>query len=249
MTIFCTDLDNTLIYSYKRELPQPRRCVEWYEGREVSFMTEQSLLLLRSLSEKIPVIPVSTRSAAQYERVNPGIETPYALVCNGGILLVDGKRDEEWYQESLALIKDCKEELDRARTCLDKDIYRSFEVRLIEELFLFTKSHEPQKTIAMLEAVVDLSKVDVFENGVKVYVVPKTLSKGQAIKRLKPYLLADRIIAAGDSRFDISMLAVADAGYAPAELAQSMAELPRIRLSPKERIFSEYFLEEILKQV
>ena len=29
---------------------------------------------------------------------------PYALVCNGGVLLVNGKRDREWYLESLQMI-------------------------------------------------------------------------------------------------------------------------------------------------
>lgn len=249
MTIFCTDLDNTLIYSYKRTLPQPKRCVEYYEGREVSFMTERSVMLLKRISEKIPVIPVSTRSVAQYERVKPGIQPRYALVCNGGVLLVDGRRNEEWYQESLELIKDCGGELSKAKECLENDIHRSFEVRLLEKLFLFTKSWKPQRTIERLESILDSSKVDVFENGAKVYVVPKELSKGHAIERLRRYLETDKIIAAGDSKFDISMLAMADAGYAPAQLEQSVAALHGIRLAPEGRIFSEYFLEEILKQI
>ena len=41
----------------------------------------------------------------QYERINLGSGLfRYALVCNGGILLVDGKEDGEWYKDSLKLI-------------------------------------------------------------------------------------------------------------------------------------------------
>ena len=39
MRIFFTDLDNTLIYSYKRDIGDAKRCVEVYQGREISFMT------------------------------------------------------------------------------------------------------------------------------------------------------------------------------------------------------------------
>lgn len=42
MQIVHTDLDNTLIYSYKHEIGGPKTCVEIYQGREISFMTETS---------------------------------------------------------------------------------------------------------------------------------------------------------------------------------------------------------------
>ena len=39
MDIFASDLDNTLIYSYKRDIGDNNTLVERYEGREVSYMT------------------------------------------------------------------------------------------------------------------------------------------------------------------------------------------------------------------
>ena len=38
MIVFYSDLDNTLIYSYRREIGGKKRCVEVYQGREISFM-------------------------------------------------------------------------------------------------------------------------------------------------------------------------------------------------------------------
>lgn len=51
------------------------------------------------------IIPTSTRTEEQYKRIDLDIGiVPYALVCNGGVLLVNGKRDREWYLESLQMI-------------------------------------------------------------------------------------------------------------------------------------------------
>ena len=52
------------------------------------------------------IIPTSTRTEEQYKRIDLDIGiVPYALVCNGGVLLVNGKRDREWYLESLQMIR------------------------------------------------------------------------------------------------------------------------------------------------
>ena len=88
MQIVHTDLDNTLIYSYKHEIGGPKTCVEIYQGREISFMTETSHRLLGQLCSKpgVLVVPTTTRTLEQYQRINLGIGVPeYALVCNGCI--------------------------------------------------------------------------------------------------------------------------------------------------------------------
>ena len=52
MILFHCDLDNTLIYSYKHEIKTKKRCVEIYQGREVSFMTEATCRLLNKVKNK-----------------------------------------------------------------------------------------------------------------------------------------------------------------------------------------------------
>lgn len=91
------------------------------------------------------VVPTTTRTLEQYQRIDLGIGVPeYALVCNGGVLLHQGKEDPVWYQESLALIADAQSELQRAEQWMTEDVNRCFEVRNIRSLFLFTKSNEPE---------------------------------------------------------------------------------------------------------
>lgn len=250
MIVFNVDMDNTVIYSYKHDIGDVKKCAEIYQDREISFMTYKTQELLREISEQILVIPTTTRTREQYERIDLGIgKIPYALVCNGGVLLVDGEEDDNWYRESLEIIKDSNEQLKTAVKLLDQDANRSFEVRFIRDLFVFTKSAKPEETIKMLMECLDTSKVDVMSNGVKVYVVPKELSKGNAVIRLKERLGADKVFAAGDSEFDISMLQCVDVAIAPASLEfDNINDNQIIRISGDE-LFSEKVMEYLYNHI
>ncbi len=248
--IFCTDLDNTLIYSYRRQMPEEKRCVEIYEGREVSFLSEKTYHGLLKLQESMMIVPVTTRTVEQYQRIQLGIRPfAYALVCNGGVLLCDGKENKNWYQESMKLVEEAQEELQKAMELLASDERITFEIRNIRELFIFTKSRNAKDTISDLKENLDLTKVDVFSNGVKVYVVPKQLNKGMAVKRLRRLMKEKNIIAAGDSLFDVSMLQEAEIGLAPEELQQGKEENPKIHYLVKDSLFSEQVLEFIEEQI
>ena len=152
----------------------------------------------------------------QYKRINLGIPKPkYALVCNGGILLEDGEENPEWYIDSVNMVKDSEDEIKRGIELLEYDTRRNFELRFIRGLFVFTKCEEPETVVIDLRNLLDNSKVDIFNNGTKVYILPKRLNKGVAITRLKKKLGADKVIAAGDSLFDIPMIEMADYAIVP----------------------------------
>ncbi len=250
MVVFNVDMDNTLIYSYKHDIGDEKYCAEIYQEREISFMTHKTCKLLTELAGKVMIVPTTTRTREQYERIDLGIgKIPYALVCNGGVLIRDGVEDEEWYATSLQMIEDCKEELELGRKLLEEDEDRCFEVRFIKELFLFSKSNQPESTIKRLSERLNTSLVNVFSNGTKVYVVPAKLNKGTALQRFKEWIHADITIAAGDSEFDIPMLMCADIGLAPQALQineKISGELIRI---PKEVLFSEGIVEYLHTRV
>ena len=249
MKIFCTDLDNTLIYSYKHDIGNKKRNVEIYQGREISFITEKTYEMLQKIKKDYLIIPTSTRTIEQYERIDLGIgKFPYALVCNGGILLVDGKQEEEWYQESRKLVKESRQELEKAMLGLEQDFRRKFELRFIEELFVFTKCISPEEVIQELKLQLNTDVVDVFNNGEKVYVVPKNLSKGRAIKRLREKLKPQYLIAAGDSEFDITMVEEADFGLVPNGFRKMFPIKKERNVIEMEggRPFSESLLEKVL---
>lgn len=247
MVVLHTDLDNTIIYSYKHEIGPAKRNVELYQGREVSFITERTYELLQQVRKEMLVVPTSTRSIEQYQRIDLGVGPfPYALVCNGGILLADGKRDDVWYQASLGLIGQSESVLQKALCLLEEDSRRKFELRFIERLFVFTKCGEPQRVVEDLRAALHTELVDVFHNGEKVYVVPRALNKGKAVQRFREYIHADFVVAAGDSEFDISMLEEADVGLAPHGFAEEFAVDFTVREMDGRKVFAESLLQECL---
>lgn len=246
MILFASDLDNTLVYSYKREIGKRKVCVELYEGREVSFMTEKSYQLLNEIKKELCFVPITTRSAKQYQRISfeKGWFPNYALVCNGGVLLVEDKIDKDWYEDSLQMIQCCKEELEKGKELLQKDKFRKFEIKKINDLFLFTKSSQPNDTMLSLKEGLKEEQVDVLNNGEKIYIIPKSLNKGTALERIRKKIKANFTIAAGDSEFDISMLNKADISFVP-EKWKEKVQGKQIKAVQKNIIFSDYILEYI----
>ena len=209
-------------------------------------MTKKTQELLKQVAKNTMFVPTTTRTIEQYKRIQLGIQEPkYALVCNGGVLLIDGEKDQRWYQESLAFIKDTRNVLEQAILFLENEESRTLEVRFIEELFVFTKCSRAEEVVEKLKHHLNSREVDVFHHGVKVYVVPKALSKGKMVKRFKEYIGASIMIAAGDSEFDVSMLKEADVSFAPESLAQQYTLEENTKVISDSLIFSEEVLKNI----
>lgn len=213
--IFFTDLDGTLIRSASKKRAGDI-VVEYKDGAEITCIPQNSLDMLAKLDN---VIPVTSRSIEQYKRIDiPGFKPKYALVDNGGNLLVDGVPDKAWSEWSNGIAEQYREELSDCRKLLENDPDRSFEVRLVDGLFLFTKSNSPESTLKRLsEADVGLA---LYNTGVKVYAIPKEFDKGAAVQRLVNVLgrRGEKMICAGDSVMDISMLRCADIAVYPDDM-------------------------------
>ncbi|MDE6314456.1 MAG: HAD hydrolase family protein [Lachnospiraceae bacterium] len=252
MIYFCCDLDNTLIYSYRHDIGEDKVLVETKEGKELSFISTVSLSLLRKVAEDKTLVPLTTRSLEQYSRIDFGSQVPikYALAVNGGVLLEDGKVNEEWFRESKRMASYAQKEMDQGMELLRQDENVCFEIRKVDELFVFTKSNDVPATLEMLKTNLDLDVVYVDSNGSKVYITPAKLNKGSSLKRFREYVGTEhKILAAGDSDFDIPMLLAADTGYCPEDLLKKMQELER---EPIEHIVGfpkEMFCEEMLRSV
>lgn len=248
MTIFASDLDNTLIYSYKHDIGNEKRNVELYQSREISYITNRTYSLLQEVKNKSLFVPVTTRSIEQYKRINFGIgNIKYALACNGGVLLINGESDKAWYNESLDFVRPCLDELNKGMSLLENEPSRKFEIRFIENLFVFTKCENPTKVLDVLKNQLDKNLVEAFNNGEKIYILPKSLDKGSAIKRFKKYVNADMLISAGDSEFDISMLENSDLGMIPADFNWKLnSRNNKILKNDSGKLFSEFVLENVL---
>ncbi len=213
--LFAVDLDNTLIYSYKHY--HQGVCVEKKDGKALSYMTTEAYMLLQQLKEQLTIVPLTTRSLEQYRRIQlwSAGEAPYALTSNGAILLVDGQPDTSWARETADLIQESLPELEKALALLAQDEAITLEPRFVDAAFVYSKSRAVMQSMEMLAKELDAEKIFLDHNGEKLYVLPKALTKGMALKRLAKRLNCVRTVAAGDSLFDLSMLEAADVAIIP----------------------------------
>ena len=237
--ILFTDLDGTLIRSASKKRVGDI-VVEYKDGSEITCISSKSSEILAKLDD---IIPVTSRSIEQYKRIDiPGFKPKYALVDNGGNLLVDGAPDKAWSEWSGAIAEKNREELEDCRKLLEDDPDRSFEIRLVDGLFLFTKSNSPERTLKRFaDAAVGL---DLYSTGVKVYAIPKDFDKGAAVQRLVDVLgrRGEKIICAGDSVMDISMLKCADFSIHPDDM-----ELDLNGFSCPREEFCDFVIEKIME--
>lgn len=233
-----SDLDGTLIFSAKYKQADDI-VIERKDGGEISCITKRQAELFPQISR---IIPITTRSIEQYRRIDFarfGFSPRYALCDNGGTLLIDGEVSAEWSEWSCGIYENCREELAEYQALLKRDPFRSFEVRLVDGLFLFTKSADPRKTLDFLGAG---TLCECFFTGQKVYVVPKALNKGAAVKRLAEKLGIARFAAAGDSAMDISMLNAAQTAVFTDNITAGEVKAENRIIRPRER-FSEFVCE------
>lgn len=260
MKLFVSDLDNTLIYSYRREIGPERRLVETLDGKELSFMTDRSHRLLSRLRERYCIVPSTTRSLSQYRRIcffgggdsaaADGWLPEYALTSNGGLLLRRGEIDEDWRRESHRLCMDAEDGLLLAEAVLAADPSVSHEIIRVDGFFVFTKSDDPEGTLELLDRKLRSAGTEqsvlLLRNGSKVYAVPAKLNKGMALVRLRRLLDAEYVIAAGDSEFDIPMLLEADEAWFPQALDRGpLSAHPRKHAAPAAEIFSDVLLSSL----
>ncbi len=218
MILFASDLDNTLIFSYKKAI-ENSICVEVKDDKELSFMTYKAYNTLQDIINKFVFVPITTRSIEQYKRIKllKNNYPKYALVCNGGVLLVNNEVDSKWHKETLDLISISISELNKGIKLLDNDKNIYLKPRCVDDVFVFAKTSNIEETTNILNNNLDLNKVTIKNILDKIYILPKNLTKGNALDRLKNLLEIDYTICSGDSDFDISMLQKADIAIIPKE--------------------------------
>ncbi len=218
-------------------------CVEVKDSKKLSFMTPKAFELLQKIVNLCLFIPVTTRSIEQYRRISilQGKKPEYALVSNGAVLLVNGEIDSKWQKATDEILKDCKLDIVKYIEILKNDPNTNFDVRHVDDAFLFTKSSCFQKTLSLLEKTVDLNKFVVCNIIDKIYVIPRDLNKGFALWRFIKDYCDDYLITAGDSLLDLPMLEIADKAFVPSDYAFYNE---KFSYSTDEN-FSEYLLENV----
>lgn len=221
--IFASDLDRTLIYSKKliEDRDKDVVLVEKYEGKDLSFMKRQVINKLMDMQNqnKILFIPVTTRTIDQYNRIfimSEKIKPFYAVVSNGGNILINGQKDRQWREiinKKINKIIDhslVKKKFLESFTC-DKWIRK---IVLRDEIFYSV--HFDNKELINHEELRKFKKWayenewDISLQSKKLYIVPKCVNKWDALLYIKEKENKSKIISAGDSYLDYPILINAD---------------------------------------
>ncbi|QEK11014.1 haloacid dehalogenase [Crassaminicella thermophila] len=258
--IFASDLDRTLIYSKKFvSNDEGIKLIETKGKEEISFMTKKAIKRLKKLSEEILFIPVTTRTIEQYRRISlfqEEIRPKYAIVSNGGNILINGEIDYEWNN---IIQKKIKEE------CISfKEVESKFEEiesnqwvinrKVADNLFSYCIIH-PEYVPEVLYSFIDWMEDNNWKvslQGRKLYFVPCCVCKWEATQYIKMRENIDFVASAGDSLLDLPMLKMADYAVVPPhgeiykKYERTYETIQNITFTEKEGIFAA---EEILEKI
>ncbi|MER0246670.1 HAD family hydrolase [Streptomyces sp. HSW2009] len=255
-----SDLDRTLIYSAAAldlEVPDaqaPRLlCVEVYQGKPLSYLTETAAGLLAELATVADFVPATTRTREQFGRIHlPGPPPRYAVCANGGHLLVDGRTDPDWQRTVSRALGAASAGLAEVRAHLvaTADPAWLLKERVAEDLFAYLvveRSLLPLEWVQELTDWADQRGWGVSLQGRKLYVVPRPLTKSAAVAEVARRTDAPRVFSAGDALLDADLLLAADQGWRPGhgELAAAQWSAPHVSALAQRGVAAG---EEIVRQ-
>lgn len=217
--IFASDLDRTLIFSSKFDKPDNAVCVEYLNDQPVSYMTQEAYDLLPKLKNHL--IPVTTRSLEQFKRVTPFQDCSLAITSNGGVILNRGEIFEPW---SLR-IKETLKHVDFDNILSDLQLENLFiklnlpyDPRLVDGVFYYFKITEDTKSTIDNHLQTILPEDWHFTiQGVKLYILPKAVSKENALSYLIELMKPHCVFTAGDGKLDVNFLTLGDVIYSPVD--------------------------------
>ncbi|MTD14984.1 HAD family hydrolase [Nakamurella sp. YIM 132087] len=227
-TVLASDLDRTLIYSPSAlQLPGTDEqaptlvSVEVIEGRPHSFMTLTTALRLAALSRQSVFVPTTTRTIAQFRRIGfVGITHGWAITSNGGNILRQGVPDRDWNAAAHAGIAGTGASLAEVKDELKhrSDPAWMLKRRTGDDLFCYAVVDIAQLPTGFIDdwrAWCDERGWRVSVQGRKIYAIPGSLSKENALAEVKQRAGASTVLASGDGALDAGFLAAATAGLRP----------------------------------
>ncbi len=201
MKTFISDLDGTLIYS--RE--PAHKCVEYKEGKEITYMTETASNNMDKLLKEVLFVPCSMRNKQQIERVEfiKEYSPKYMIACNGACIYVDGEKDECWERYIRKIIPN--DEIAKLAKVIEE---QNLPTTLIYNAdgYSLAISFESKETAAYyvdkLKQFAPSKDYLVYSINRKVYFINKNINKVHAVEYLCSKYHLENVFTAGDSLVD-----------------------------------------------
>ncbi len=248
--LVATDLDRTMIYSRtaagERFAATSPVCVEIYNDAPLSYLTATAHTLLAELTAHAIVVPTTTRTPAQYGRIDlPSGPHRYAVTSNGGAILVDGQPDPVWRDHidriGAAAGPPVGAVVDELAGRVNDSWVRS--LRTADDLFCYLvvdTDQQPGDFVAEWRGWCEPRGWNVSQQGRKIYTMPNAVTKSAAVREVHARLTADRtlhadsvVLAAGDGVLDIDLLEYADLAIRPrhGELEETRWQHPEVAVT------------------
>lgn len=228
MTIAFSDLDGTLIGSPRMARAwggtrQPLVEVERIDDRPAAHLTEAAAQAVREMNSQALLVPVTTRTPAQYRRIRlPGPTPPVALCANGAVLLLGGREDPvhaDRVRQGMAGLLASPTQVAARITADHGHVLGNARVHVADGWFtyvVFDSVEEVRRHQHLVGRVAEQVGWSFSVQGRKCYLVPPMLSKGRAVALVAERLGWDRFVAAGDALLDLDMLHRAAEAIVPA---------------------------------
>lgn len=257
MNIFATDLDRSLIFSSKFiSFDMNPICVERNSEKEISYMLEDSLKLLGDIKREqgLFLIPITTRSVDQYKRIDCVQDSTYAITTNGGIILHNGKKYDKWDNIVQSILMKYSRYFDDIPHIVQDFSYMfEKELRCVDNIFYYIKLIDNQKDINKfldyLEKTLDKNIWSFTLQGLKLYIIPKDITKENALKFLASELNCNKLITCGDGKLDKDFLSIGDIAYIPngSEILEYIELTDKTVLVPNGLYGTATLLKNVLK--
>ena len=246
--IFVSDLDKTLVFSGYPE----HCCVEYHQGKEITYMTQKGYEILKGLISKpdFRFIPCTLRSIEQtlrIEFISPE-QIPIIICDNGFSIYVNGKLERDWdkqMQQELSHYpnQETKRVIEEYITTNHIDISQVKSNRNAFYTVIFNDKVTAEANSQNITSFINpnLYKWDL--QGRKLYIIPKFLDKSLAVQHLRELLPNEHILTAGDSSVDCQLVSVGDKSIIP---AHATIQVPNALVTKATGIEAG---EEILHQV
>ena len=228
-----TDLDRTLIFSPRATAELggglPRSVVEVLDGRVVSEMAdvvrERLSELGRLPAATLTIVPTTTRTLRQVERIALPFAPRFLIAGSGGVVVEDGRIDQLWAATTARRLRDCAPAAE-VRAVLDALVADGIVLRTYtaDDQFCYAivdPGRFGPDHVEELKSALAPRSWRVAHQGPKLYALPDALHKAHAIDHVRDRLTEElgavpELLAAGDTWLDAEMLELADRGWVPA---------------------------------
>lgn len=213
-----SDLDQTLVYSWRSlaKHGQPvagNVCVEQINDEPWTFLSLNTWMMLSiHAGTTFDFVPVTTRTLAQFERLNfLNVKFDHAVILNGAKLLVNGEEDKEWTERVKQLLQTLPITPDMLYARVVDDLQGWSEVKSItnaDSSFVYVVGHDADnmsRVESYMKARAEGTGYVYSKQGRKVYLLPPNLTKGAAVSELRERLGSTRVYSTGDTLLDFTM--------------------------------------------